>query len=632
MLGPSGSGKTTCLRLIAGFDQPTAGHIEIFGDAVEGVPAYRRPVNTVFQDYALFPHMTVLDNVCYGLMIQGVGKAERRRLGAEALKLVKLVGMETRRPSELSGGQRQRVALARALVLRPKVLLLDEPLGALDLKLREAMQGELKTLQHALGVTFVFVTHDQGEALSMADRVAVFNHGRIEQVGAPKEIYERPRTRFVADFVGGSNVIEPALVRAWTGIDRAASLRPEKIALLADGAAAPAGALVIEGRIAQVLFHGAAYRVELVTAAGGAARPFGSRCGRRAAGARRCGPRGLRPRRAAPDGAGMTEVLAGGAPHDGVLRRVSDVLVPRPGLLLMLLLTPPLLWLGVVYLGALFALLAQSVFSIDDFSGTIVYQPTLKTFAELLAPANLDIIVRTLVIATAVTALAAIVAFPIAYYAARYARGRVKALFYLAVMMPLWSSYLVKVYAWKLLLAKEGAVGWLVQAAGLTRALDLWLAAPLVGGPSLSVSYTGMVLTFLYLWTPFMILPVQASLERVPATLIEASGDLGADPGRTFRHVILPLAAPGLVAGSIFTFSLTLGDYIVPQIVGPSSLILGQAVYAQQGTAGNVPARRGVLRRADRDHGRLPGHRQANGGARCALTARRAPRGAESAR
>ncbi|HZZ21821.1 MAG TPA: ATP-binding cassette domain-containing protein, partial [Roseiarcus sp.] len=167
MLGPSGSGKTTCLRLIAGFDQPTAGHIEIFGEAVEGVPAYRRPVNTVFQDYALFPHMNVLDNVCYGLRIRGMGKAERQKLGAEELKMVKLFGMERRKPGELSGGQRQRVALARALVVRPKVLLLDEPLGALDLKLREDMQGELKTLQRSLGLTFVFVTHDQGEALSM---------------------------------------------------------------------------------------------------------------------------------------------------------------------------------------------------------------------------------------------------------------------------------------------------------------------------------------------------------------------------------------------------------------------------------------------------------------------------------
>jgi putative spermidine/putrescine transport system ATP-binding protein len=266
MLGPSGSGKTTCLRLIAGFEQPSAGHIEIFGEAVEGVPAYRRPVNTVFQDYALFPHMSVLDNVCYGLMIRGVAKAERRRLGVEALTLVKLIGMEARKPGQLSGGQRQRVALARALVVRPKVLLLDEPLGALDLRLRENMQGELKTLQRSLGVTFVFVTHDQGEALSMADRVAVFNEGRIIQVGAPEEIYERPRTRFVADFVGGSNIFEPAVVQAWTGVARPASLRPEKIGLLAPGAGCPADAVVVEGRVAHVLYHGAVNRIELVGA------------------------------------------------------------------------------------------------------------------------------------------------------------------------------------------------------------------------------------------------------------------------------------------------------------------------------------------------------------------------------
>jgi putative spermidine/putrescine transport system ATP-binding protein len=268
MLGPSGSGKTTCLRLIAGFEQPTAGRIEIFGEAVAGIPAYRRPVNTVFQDYALFPHMNVLENVCYGLMIRRVGKAERLRLGREALALVKLTGLEARKPGELSGGQRQRVALARALVVRPKVLLLDEPLGALDLKLREDMQGELKTLQRALGLSFVFVTHDQGEALSMADRVAVFNDGRIVQVGSPVEIYERPRTRFVADFVGSSNVIEPEVTRAWTGQTRAASLRPEKIGLLAEGASAPEGALVVEGRVTQVLYHGAINRVELVTGQG----------------------------------------------------------------------------------------------------------------------------------------------------------------------------------------------------------------------------------------------------------------------------------------------------------------------------------------------------------------------------
>jgi putative spermidine/putrescine transport system permease protein len=261
----------------------------------------------------------------------------------------------------------------------------------------------------------------------------------------------------------------------------------------------------------------------------------------------------------------------------------------RQGLYLLLLLVPPLLWLGIVYLGSLFALLAESFFAIDEFSGVIVREPTLKTYGDLLQPANLDIIIRTVSVAAIVTVLAALLAFPIAYYAARYARGRTKALFYLAVMMPLWSSYLVKVYAWKLLLAKEGAIGWFMERLGAAPLLDAFLAIPTIGGPSLSVSYAGMVLVFLYLWLPFMVLPIQAALERVPASLIEASGDLGATPGQTFRSVILPLAFPGVIAGSIFTFSLTLGDYIVPQIVGPSSLILGQVVYAQQGLAGNMP-------------------------------------------
>jgi putative spermidine/putrescine transport system ATP-binding protein len=235
MLGPSGSGKTTCLRLIAGFEQPTAGRIEIFGSRAEGVPPYRRNVNTVFQDYALFPHLNVLDNVSYGLMVKGVGKAERHREAEGALDLVKLPGYGARRPGQLSGGQRQRVALARALVNRPKVLLLDEPLGALDLKLRENMQEELKSLQKSLAITFVFVTHDQGEALSMANRVAVFDHGKIMQVGSPEDIYRRPNSRFVADFVGSSNVLPPDFVARHGGARRWASLRPEAVRIEADG-------------------------------------------------------------------------------------------------------------------------------------------------------------------------------------------------------------------------------------------------------------------------------------------------------------------------------------------------------------------------------------------------------------
>jgi putative spermidine/putrescine transport system ATP-binding protein len=262
MLGPSGSGKTTCLRLIAGFDRPTAGHIKIFGETSETIPPNRRSVNTVFQDYALFPHLNVLDNVAYGLMVKGVGKAERRRESEEMLALVRLDGYGQRRPAQLSGGQRQRVALARALVNRPRVLLLDEPLGALDLKLREQMQDELKTLQRSLGVTFVFVTHDQGEALSMADTVAVFDEGRIVQVGAPQEVYERPRTRFVADFVGSSNVLAPALVVQLGGPSVWGSLRPEAVRIVSpeDGLA--------KGCVAATRYLGAATRVAVAVDGG----------------------------------------------------------------------------------------------------------------------------------------------------------------------------------------------------------------------------------------------------------------------------------------------------------------------------------------------------------------------------
>ncbi|MDW4549979.1 ABC transporter permease [Defluviimonas sp. D31] len=277
------------------------------------------------------------------------------------------------------------------------------------------------------------------------------------------------------------------------------------------------------------------------------------------------------------------------ASHQGLAQRVSDAFWRQPRLLLLVLLLPPLLWLGIVYVGSLFALLVQSFFSIDEFTGLINYEVTLKTYAELLQPANFDIILRTTLMAAAVTVAAAIVAFPIAYYAARYAKGPMKALFYLGVMLPLWSSYLVKVYAWKLILAKEGILNWMVEGIGASAVLNAVLSMPVIGGGSLSVSYIGTFLVFLYVWLPYMVLPVQAALERVPQNLLEASGDLGASPGQTLRHVILPLALPGIIAGSIFTFSLTLGDYIIPQIIGSSRLFIGQAVYAHQGTAGNIP-------------------------------------------
>jgi len=276
-------------------------------------------------------------------------------------------------------------------------------------------------------------------------------------------------------------------------------------------------------------------------------------------------------------------------PERGLSDRLTATFWRRPRLLLVLLLTPPLLWLGVVYLGSLAALLWQSFYSIDEFSGMVVPEFTLKTYAELFRPANLDIIIRTVSMSAAVTLGCAVLAFPIAYYAARYARGRWKAVFYLGIMLPLWSSYLVKVYAWKLILAKEGIIGWAATGAGLGGVLDAVLAIPVIGGNSLSTSYIGTFLVFVYVWLPYMILPMQAALERVPTSMLEASADLGASRSQTFRTVILPLAMPGVIAGSIFTFSLTLGDYIIPSIIGNSANFIGMAVYQFQGTAGNIP-------------------------------------------
>ena len=260
MLGPSGSGKTTVLRMIAGFEQPTSGQVHLGGRDVTRDAPFDRDVNTVFQDYALFPHMSVQENVAYGLMVKGVGRSERRRRADEALASVRLEGFGARRPGQLSGGQRQRVALARALVNRPRVLLLDEPLGALDLKLREEMQVELKAIQRDVGITFLFVTHDQEEALTMSDRIAVFRQGRIEQVGTAREVYEQPATEFVAGFVGTSNLLDGEVARTVLGDPAAATVRPEKLRVAPAGAATP-GEVGAEGVVTAVVYTGVATRV-----------------------------------------------------------------------------------------------------------------------------------------------------------------------------------------------------------------------------------------------------------------------------------------------------------------------------------------------------------------------------------
>ncbi|MBL8103499.1 MAG: ABC transporter ATP-binding protein [Anaerolineales bacterium] len=256
MLGPSGSGKTTCLRMIAGFDRPTSGSIHLYGKEVSSLPPYDRDVNTVFQDYALFPHMNVGDNIAYGLMVKKVAKEERQKRVDEMLELVQLSGFAGRKPSQLSGGQRQRVALARALINHPKVLLLDEPLGALDLKLRQQMQIELKSIQKRVGITFIFVTHDQEEAITMSDRIAVFSQGRIEQIGSPSDIYERPASAFVAGFVGTSNLVSGEVAKRITGSDQTFSIRPEKIHLGSANDKLAADMLSLDGIVRDVVYLG----------------------------------------------------------------------------------------------------------------------------------------------------------------------------------------------------------------------------------------------------------------------------------------------------------------------------------------------------------------------------------------
>jgi putative spermidine/putrescine transport system permease protein len=269
--------------------------------------------------------------------------------------------------------------------------------------------------------------------------------------------------------------------------------------------------------------------------------------------------------------------------------RLAGFLYRRPGLGLALLLALPLLWMGLLYVGSLCGLVIQSFFRLDDFTGLVVRRFTLHTWRSLLQPAHLDIAQRTVTMAALVTLADAVLAFPVAYYMARYASGRVKALLAVGVLLPLWSSYLVRVYAWKLILAKEGVLTWLLGQLGLSTLLEWILLLPGIGGPSLSVSPLGTFVAFVYVWLPYMVLPIQAALERVPRSLLEASADLGAHPLQTLARVTLPLALPGVVAGSIFTFSLTLGDFIVPGTLGNSSPFIGQAVLAHQGTAGNVP-------------------------------------------
>lgn len=282
--------------------------------------------------------------------------------------------------------------------------------------------------------------------------------------------------------------------------------------------------------------------------------------------------------------------VATNPPQTSTLRRLGAFFFRHPNLSLLALLLLPLLWLGVFYLGSLAALLTQSFFRLDGFTGRVIREFGFETYqTQLFTPSNMDVIGRTLLMAIVVTIVSAIIAFPLAYYMARYATYRWRGVLYLLVLLPLWSSYIVRVYTWKIILSQEGVLTWLLNVCGLGGVLQAILSVPGIGGSSLSFSVLGTFIVFVYIWLPYMILPINAALERVPKSVIEASGDLGASPAYTFRYIILPLAWPGVVAGSIFTFSLTLGDYIIPGVIGNSSFFIGQVVFVQQGTAGNIP-------------------------------------------
>ncbi len=285
----------------------------------------------------------------------------------------------------------------------------------------------------------------------------------------------------------------------------------------------------------------------------------------------------------------MSVTTPEGAASTSSLHRASAFFYRHPVVKLLLLLLPGLLWLGVLYLGSLGSIVVYSFWSLEEFTGLISKRFTTSTFAQLTDPANYEIVIRTVGMAAAVSIACAVLAFPIAYYMARYATPRTKTFLYIAVIMPLWSSYLVRALAWRSILAGEGVLMWTLERLGLDGVARAILGAPIVGGPSLVQSKFSLFIVYVYLWLPFMILPVQAALERVPVSFLEASNDLGAHPWTTFRRIVLPLAKPGLVAGSIFTFSLTLGDFILPQIFGTSEFYLGQMVYVQQGVAGNLP-------------------------------------------
>ncbi len=533
LLGPSGCGKTTLLRLIAGFEQPSSGSIRLYGERMEGLPPFRRPVNTVFQSYALFPHMSVAENIGFGLEMQGRPRSEIGATVSRMLELVKLPEVGKRRADQLSGGQQQRIALARALASRPKVLLLDESLSALDLKLRKEMQIELKRLQHETGITFIFVTHDQEEALTMSDRIAVMSKGKVLQVGTPSDIYEAPLNRAVADFIGETNFLE--------GQADADGVR------LADGQRLAGHVQVVDGIVP--------------AQSGGEGAGADSR--RRHPGARRMSTAG-RP-------------TAQQSAERRQLRR--RLLLSSPAMLMLVLFL-------VIPLGIMFAVSIQQS---GDYGGVKWGQHSLEAYLNFLWERDLDdslvfnadylgIFQRSFWLSLLTTLGCLALGFPTALYLALQPERRRNLLLFL-VTVPFWTNLLVRVYAWILLLRNGGLVDAGLQGIGLTDT-----------GLGLLYTDNAVIIGLLYTYLPFMVLPIYTSLEKMDWRLVEAAFDLGANRWKALRRVIVPLAMPGIVAGCILVFIPALGSYIIPELLGGGkALMIGNLIQLQFGTAHNWP-------------------------------------------